>query len=177
MKDEKLVKAFLNGDEDAFHSLMSRYQRQVFYTVKAVVLNSEEAKDVTQKAFIKVFQNLHALKNPSRFKGWLFKIAMNTARDHLRTKRHEIELNEAVMDTSSSLERRIAARDMVERIKAVLDRLAPRQRMVLGLHLFKEMEPLEIARILDMKPATVRTNLHFGLKNLRTVMKKEGIVP
>lgn len=175
MEDRELIEDFLKGDRNAFRFLMSRYQRMVFHTVKSVVLDTEDAKDITQQAFIKAFQNVRRLKKKDRFKSWLMTVAMNCAKDHLRKKGNECELFENVPDGRQSVEGMIISRDTLRKVKAAIKMLPPRQRMVLGLKLFREMEFAEIGEILDIKPATVRTNYHFGIQNLLAKLKKEGV--
>ena len=175
-EDRELIEQFLAGNEEAFHLLMSRHQRHVFYTVKAVLLDTEDARDVTQQAFIKAFRKLKRLKKKERFKSWLMRIAMNCAKDHLRKKRCECEFTELIPDRSQSVEGHIIARDAVRKVKKAIDMLAPRQRMILGLRLFREMDFEEIAGVLNIRPATARTNFHFGMKNLLKTVGKEGFL-
>ncbi len=176
MTDSQLIHDFLNGDEDAFHTLVARYQRQLFYCVKSVVFNSEDAKDITQEAFIRAFNNLKKLKNRDSFKNWLFQIAMNLSKDHLRKKKELVELGNWIQDEKYAIEKEIAGKDLAKRIKVILESMPPKQRMILSLYLLKEMKPKEIANYLNMNQATVRTNLHFGLKNLRSLMTSEGVI-
>lgn len=175
MKDRELIEDFLKGDRDAFNTLMSRYQRMVFYTVKSAVLNTEDAKDITQQAFIKAFQNLRTLKKKDQFKSWLMTVAMNCAKDHLRKKCYVGELMEGVADGGPSVEGLTISRDTLNRVMAAMRSLPTRQRMIIGMRLFREMDFAEIGEILKIKSATVRSNFHFGMKNLRINMEKEGI--
>ncbi len=175
MTDKQLIQDFISGDEDAFHILVARYQKQLFYCVKSIVLNSEDAKDITQETFIRAFNNLKRLKKKDSFKSWLFKIAMNLSKDHLRRKKEAVELKNWIPDEKSMVEKEVTERDLAKKIKILLKSMSPRQRMILSLYLFKEMKPKEIANYLDIKHETVRTNLHFGLKNLRLLIKNKGV--
>jgi RNA polymerase sigma-70 factor (ECF subfamily) len=175
MKDRELIDNFLNGDMNAFHALMSRYQRQVFYAVKAVVFDTEDAKDITQQAFVKAFQKIGRLRKKERFRSWIMTVAMNCARDHLRKKKDECELFENVHDSGQSVEGIAMSREMVRKVKEAVSKLPHRQRMVLGLRLFREMDFEEISEIMEIKAVTARASFHFGMRNLLKRLKQEGI--
>ncbi len=154
---------------------MSRYQRQVFYLVKSLVFDSEEAGDITQKTFIAAFKNLNKLRNRGMFKQWLLRIAANKARDHLKTKKESIEFEGWMEpDCKNIPEKRIIEKDMVRWIKRALNGLPARQKEVVSFRIFHGFSFNEIAGILDIKEATARTNFHFGIKALRKDLLKQG---
>ncbi len=177
--DSDLINAWLHdGDERAFSALMTRYQEQVFYLVRSMVLDVEDAKDVTQKAFIKAFNNLKRLRKKDNFRGWLFKIAVNLARDHLRTRRKHLALEPwTEKGTQITPERRMMDREIKRHLKEALLSLPPRQQEVVSLRLLKGLSFKEISHLLDMKEKTARTNFHFGLKALRALMAQRGLRP
>ena len=179
VNDSDLINAWLqNGDEKAFSALMTRHQEQVFYLVRSIVLDVEDAKDVTQKAFIKAFNNLKSLRKKDSFRGWLFKIAVNLARDHLRTRRKHLALEPwTEKGTEVTPEKRMMDREINRHFKEALLSLPPRQQEVVGLRLLKGLSFKEISHLLDVKEKTARTNFHFGLKALRAVMAKRGLRP
>ena len=176
--DSDLIKAWLEGDEGAFVALMTRYQEQVFRLVRSMVFDIEDAKDITQRAFIKVFNNLGRLRKKDSFKSWLFKIAVNLARDHLRTRKNHQAL-EAWMEkgTGNTPEKRLISREIKEHIKEALFSLPPRQQVVVSLRLLYGLSFKEIADYLDIKEKTARTNFHFGIKGLRNLIAQRGLEP
>jgi len=95
MKDEQLVNSFKKGNRDGFEILMGRYQKSLYYMVKAMVIEPEDAKDITQKSFVRTFNNIQGLREPGRFKQWLFRIAADMARDALRGRRKYVSLEES----------------------------------------------------------------------------------
>ena len=176
MSDQELIESFLRGDEDAFVGLMSKYQRLVFHTIKGILLNNDTAQEVTQETFIKAFNKLNALKDRNRFRSWLLRIALNLAYDQIKRQQDEFEFDDSFMAPTTDSEKLIIARDLAERVKKVIAQLAPKQRMILSLHLFREMKSVEIADLLELNPATVRSNLHFGMKNLRETLHKQQVI-
>ncbi len=176
MSDQELIESFLRGDEDAFVGLMSKYQRLVFHTIKGILLNNDTAQEVTQETFIKIFNKLNTLKDRNRFRSWLLRIALNLAYDQIKRQQDELEFDDSFMAPTADSEKLIIARDLAERVKKVIAQLAPKQRMILSLHLFREMKSVEIADLLELNPATVRSNLHFGMKNLRETLHKQQVI-
>ncbi len=176
MSDQELIESFLRGDEDAFVGLMSKYQRLVFHTIKGILLNNDTAQEVTQETFIKIFNKLNTLKDRNRFRSWLLRIALNLAYDQIKRQQDELEFDDSFMAPTTDSEKLIIARDLAERVKKVIAQLAPKQRMILSLHLFREMKSVEIADLLELNPATVRSNLHFGMKNLRETLHKQQVI-
>lgn len=91
MRDEELVSEFIDGKEKAFEELMDRYQKPMFYFIKAMVLDTEEARDITQKVFIRALNNLSGLGKGEQFRSWLYSIALNLARGFMKGRRGAYE--------------------------------------------------------------------------------------
>jgi RNA polymerase sigma-70 factor (ECF subfamily) len=174
MKDEQLVNIFKQGDREGFEILVVRYQRTLFYIVKSIVMSREDARDITQQAFIRAFRKIHRLREPEHFKAWLFKIGTNLARDHIRRKREYVELEECVSDDNRSNPALLAAaKDTAREIHLFVQSLPVRQREVVSLRLFAELSFAEIAELLGIKEQSARTNFHFGIKKIRNLIRGE----
>jgi len=154
---------------------MARYQRPLFYLIRAMVRDREEARDITQEAFIKAFRNLRKLRKRDRFKPWLFRIAVNAVRDHMRTRREDEELDRYAESDLPSQETRSIQRDLKEKIREELNGLPPRQKEVFILRIFQDLGFNEIAETLDINPKTARAHFHFALKRIREQLRKRGI--
>lgn len=175
-RDKDLVTAFLDGNAEAFEELMGRYQREVFYLVKSLVFDTEEAGDITQRSFIAAFRNLKKLKEREKFRQWLIKIAINLARDHLKTRKSELEFEGWMEpDCRNIPEKRVIEKDLNKNVKEALSLLPVRQQEVVNLRIFQGFSFHEIARILEIKKTTARTNFHFGIKTLRKHLIRRGI--
>ncbi len=176
MEDQDLVAAFIKGEDEAFEDLMAKYQRPLFYMVRGMVRDTEEAKDITQDAFIKAFNNLRKLKKRDQFKSWLFKIAVNRVRDHLRTKKEKEEFDTSMESDLPSQEARCIQKDLKEKIKKEMYSLPSRQKEVFILRVFQDLDFKEIAQILEIRSETARAHFHFALKRLRDQLRKKGVV-
>lgn len=177
MTDEKLITAFMRGKEGAFEDLMAKYQRPLFYMVRGMVFDVEEARDITQKAFIKAFRRLKSLKNRSQFRGWLYRIAANQALDYLKIRKENLEYEGwMVPDCRTGPEPNLIRKDLKKQIMEAINCLPPRQHQVLNLRLISDLSFREISEILEIKQETARSNFHFAMKGLRELLRKREII-
>ncbi len=175
-RDEDLISDYLDGNETAFDTLMRRYQEDVFSLVRSVVLDQEDARDVTQKTFIKAFNNLERLRKRESFRAWLFRIAINMSRDHLRSRRQHLELKPWMKaDMDNGPEKKLLAREIGQWVKRAIMNLPPRQQMVVSLRLIKGMSFKDISDHLHIREQTARTNFFFGIKGVRNFLSQKGL--
>ena len=172
--DEPLVARAKRGDEDAVRLLVERYQRRVIGLVWGLLGDRVEAEDVAQEAFLRSFRSLRTFKGQSRFRTWLFQIALNAARTHRRTlaRQQEDAVGGSIdLDTTAgggSLEQAIIARDRVRRALATLPsdlREAVVLRDVNGL------DYREIAEALGIPIGTVESRIFRGRARLRQALE------
>jgi RNA polymerase sigma-70 factor (ECF subfamily) len=174
MNDEQLVEECIKGDIEAFDTLVVRYQKEVFYLVRGLVMDIEEAKDITQKTFIKAYRRLKKLRDRRRFRQWLLSIAVNTARDSLRSiKTDRVPLPEPV-DCETDPEEEAIKRERKKLLCEAIKGLSTRQREVVLLRIYHGLRFNEIAEVLDITAESARANFHFGIKNLSKALKEIG---
>jgi RNA polymerase sigma-70 factor, ECF subfamily len=158
-EDAQLVVAAREGDRVAFGQLYQRHSRTIHGIVLASVPFSE-ARDLVQDVFLLALRKLHSLRDPSAFGGWLIAIARNRAKDFHRRARATEELPEEI---GSSKPDDGQARAALEAIRS----LPEAYRETLILRLVEGMSGPEIAARTGLTPASVRVNLHRGMKQLR----------
>ena len=156
-----LVRAVRHGEQEAFARLYSLYAPMVHGIVLARVPWSE-VDDLVQDVFLIALKKLRSLRDDSAFGGWLAMIARNRAMDFHRRKRETEELNEDLASKSRSESDREAAR-----VLEVICGLPEAYRETLVLRLVEGMTGPEIAGRTGLTPASVRVNLHRGMKLLR----------
>jgi RNA polymerase sigma-70 factor (ECF subfamily) len=158
-EDTRLVVAARNGDREAFGRLYRRYARMVHGVLLAHVPPADVA-DLVHDVFLKALRRLDSLRDPAAFPGWLAAIARNRARDHHRRSRPQEELSEDLPARPSS---GFEARAALTAIRS----LPEAYREALVLRLVEGMTGEEIAARTGLTPASVRVNLHRGMKQLR----------
>lgn len=167
------------GEPRAFRELMSLYQNAFYGLARRYTQSHEDADDVLQEAFIKVFQNLNGLTRPEAFFPWARRIIVNTALDHIRRRRRGLESEMPAAETAGadsqddrleSPDRRVERREFYLKLERALRALPPRQREIVTLHDIEGLTTEEIARQCGCPPATVRSNLFYGREKLRRLL-------
>ena len=182
--DEELVAAFQAGDRGAFEAMVDRWERKIQGVVYRVVGNREDARDVAQEVFLKVYRGLGDFKQEARFSSWLYQIALNASRDRLRRRRGRTfvsldDVGEAAEiprgpATRSALDL-IEAQDLSRTVGAAVSALPEEQREVIVLKEFEGLTFVEIADVLSVPVSTVKTRLYRGLAELRRRLERQGI--
>ncbi len=182
-EDLALVRAVRNGDTTAYRGLVERYQTRVYHLVFGMVRNQEDAKDLTQEAFVKAYRNLHNFREDSRFYTWLYRIAMNVTIDFVR-RRNKAPLPGAEEDVASrepdgqiseahhaqSPRRAYEQKALHQAILAAVEQLPEDQRQVILLREVEGLSYKEIAEIVGVPEGTVMSRLFYARKKLQAVL-------
>ncbi|MCB9777959.1 MAG: sigma-70 family RNA polymerase sigma factor [Alphaproteobacteria bacterium] len=184
--DHELVKAVLAGDGTAYRGLVERYQGRIHNVVYGMVRNPEDAKDLTQEAFVKAYKNLHRFRLESSFYTWLCRIAMNVSIDHLRRQKvRRAELFEegvATKDAGGVISlahrredpgRNLERKRLGARIVEALDELPEDQKQVIVLREIEGLAYKEIAEVMDIPEGTVMSRLYYARKKLQAALSDE----
>lgn len=163
--DAALVTAARRGNREAFGQLYVRFARMVHGILLARVPRGD-AEDLVQDVFLTALRQLHALREAAAFPGWLAMIARNRAIDHHRKARETVELPKDMALQSPPETEALA-------VLAVIRTLPEAYRETLILRLVEGMTGDEIAARAGLTPASVRVNLHRGMKQLRERLGKE----
>jgi RNA polymerase sigma-70 factor, ECF subfamily len=187
LTDEQLLSAFLAGDRQAFAALVERYQRDLYHFLLRFTGNRASADDVFQEAFIQVFQSASQFEQGRTFRPWLFTIAANKARDHLRSRarKHAAPLQATIdphhdggqeyMDLLRSVEssptERLEHEELQHLVQKSIQRLPEHLREVLVLAYFNQIPYKQIAEVLNVPLGTVKSRLHTAVEQFATIWK------
>ncbi len=172
--DHALIRRANAGEEAAFESLVRRHQQRAWRIARNLVPTDEDAQDLAQEAFVRVFKSLANFDYGHAFTTWLYRIVTNLSIDHLRRRRPAVSTARGGQDDESEFDivdvrakapsASLESRELSEDVRATLASLAPHFQSVL---LLREMEGLpcnEIAHIVGATHVTVRWRLHRGRK-------------
>ena len=174
--DHECIQLAQRGDERAFESLVTRHEARAFRVARNLVPSDEDARDLAQEAFLRVFRSLDRFDFQYPFTTWLNRIVTNLAIDHLRRRRPTArgeggDLDddapaspEAVDDVEPAPGRRLEADETAQRVRDCIAALAPHFQTVLTLRELEGLSCLEIADIVGATHVTVRWRLHRGRK-------------
>jgi len=177
--DRDLMARLAAGDRDALGPLMERHHLRVYRIALSYLRDRDEAQDAVQETFVKAYQGAARWDGSSEVAPWLARIAVNHAIDRYRRGRRRLrsetplddeDYGERIAAPSPSPERRAMGREAGERISAALHALPDRQRAVVVLRLYEEMNLDEIARTLDMSLGTVKSSLHRAMRRMRETL-------
>jgi RNA polymerase sigma-70 factor (ECF subfamily) len=185
-QDRALVEAVLAGDATAYRGLVERYQRRVYALIVGMVRDREEARDLTQEAFIKAYRNLDRFRLESSFYTWLYRIAMNLAIDYLRKhkKRRASEFDEGIASKGLDGEihhghvannpgKELERKQLSGRILDALDKLSPEHKRIILLREVEGLSYKEIADTLECAEGTVMSRLFYARKKLQKQLTGE----
>jgi RNA polymerase sigma-70 factor (ECF subfamily) len=192
LNDEELVVRARKNDRWAAEELVHRYQQKAYTIAYHMCFgDSEEAQDLTQEAFLKVFKNLKKFKGKSSFYTWFYRIVVNACIDGMRRRRRrekifslwpleqsrgessreEMEGQPEMQETSNPMIT-LSGKQLTEEAQEALRSLSERQRVVFQLKVLEEMSIPEIAQVMKMAEGTVKSHLFRATHILREALKE-----
>jgi RNA polymerase sigma-70 factor (ECF subfamily) len=173
----RLIADCILGDDAAIEQLVRRHEAGVFRLALSIVGDAAEANEITQETFIAALKSLRSYEERKSFKAWLYTIALNHARSHLRKRKILERLREAASALFKiEYQKRILPEEHVIQTEEettlwnALNNLDERHRIVLVLRYFHELSVTEIAGMLDLPEGTVHSRLHTARERLRIAL-------
>ena len=163
--EDDLIGRCLAGEAAAFEPLVARYYGPLFRVAARMLHDREEARDATQNAFMKAYQELRTLDRERRFFSWIYRILVNDCLNILRARRPMGTLDEAAHRAAPAADG-VAAAETRRRVRAALLQLPHEQRDVILLRHFGEMSYADMAAALGIPEKTVKSRLFSGRQRL-----------
>lgn len=185
-QESAIVRKVLDGDANAFETLVLEYEKNVYNIALRMTGNSEDAADMTQEAFIKAYNSLQAFRGDSKFSVWLYRIVSNVCLDFLRSKNRRPTVSLSVedddgedtqldvADESQSPELLLDRKLTRESVRRGLDSLPPDYRQILLLREIQGLSYDEIAQALGLEVGTVKSRIFRARKRLCTFLIDDG---
>lgn len=181
-KNRPDIAAILNGDAQEFSNLVDQYKDLVFTVAIRTLKNREEAEEVAQDTFIKVFKSLKSFKGDAKLSSWIYRIAYNTCLDRVKKNKKELKNSpidevrgEEVAEMGNALDGMVK-QERAELIKRCMLQLTSVDAALLTLFYFEERNLNEMSKILDLSPNTAKVKL-FRARNRLGVILKEQLEP
>ncbi|MBK8549045.1 MAG: RNA polymerase sigma factor [Saprospiraceae bacterium] len=173
--DQDLIQNILSGQLPAFEQLVEKYQNMVFTLAFRVLQNHEDAEEVAQDVFVKVFNSLKNFQQKSNFKTWLYRIVYNESINRLRSRKKRIplvDLNEKttlhLFDPGSIND----SNDEIQFIQKAIQNLPETERIILSLYYYEDISVKEIAKITELTETNVKTRLFRSRQKLYDELKE-----
>jgi RNA polymerase sigma-70 factor (ECF subfamily) len=186
LDDKQLVQNAQLGDRAAFEELVHRYDRDVLRLALNLMKRNEDARDVYQEAFLKVYKNLHRFRFECSFYTWLYRIVTNVCLDHLRRRQarpedQAPELHPAQYEDGGTdfferqrehrpgldPEKHLVGKEIQARLAAAMERLSPRERVVFEMKHYQGLKLRAIGDALGTTEETVKNSLFRATRKLR----------
>ena len=169
--DKHLIQEIRDGSQLAFNTLMQRYDKLVYRVAFRHTNSVDNALDITQNVFLKVYSKLDNFSGSGSFKAWLMRITHNEAMDWLR-KNWRIKELETLDETNTPVQEAAGEKVLEQRqfknvVEQILPKLNDRQRVAVSLRFFEEMPLKEIARVLGCSEGNVKNLLFRSMEKLR----------
>ncbi len=185
----QLVERAGAGDQQAVTALYEQTNRKAYYLALQLVKDQDQAQDILQDAYLKVFTNLHMLQQPENFQGWLDTIVINKSKDYLKKKKpvlfshmaaeNETDAEPDFEDESGyfSPEKQVDYAETKRLVQEMIDRLPEQQRMAVVLYYLENLSVGQIARMMECSEGTVKSRLNYGRKAIKEqvlALEKKG---
>ena len=176
--DRQLIEAIINGNTKSYGQLVDQYKGLVYTLALRMLKHREEAEEVAQDAFIKVYKSLHKFKGDSKFSTWIYRVTYNTCLDRL--KKNKKHFNDVAIDeytehkletVDNALEHMIKA-EKQELIKRCVDKLPSESSYLISLYYFEELSLDEISTIVGIASNTVKVKLFRARKKLTVILEQ-----
>jgi RNA polymerase sigma-70 factor (ECF subfamily) len=182
ISDEALCAQVAARDEAAFDRLVERYQARAYRLAWSLLRDPEDARDVSQEAFLRVYQSAARFRGDARFSTWFYRILVNLALDHRRRRRwwqrvlmqdhgDDVALAERQPAREPDPGQRVSEEQTMTRLWDAVHRLSPQQRATVVLSVQEQLSTAEIAAVLEISEPTVRVHLHRAVQALRKALK------
>ena len=180
MDDEELdriaVERCRKGEVEAFGTLIDRYERPVFNAILHMVGNPEDAREVCQQVFMKAFEHLDSYDANRKFFSWIYRVAINESINHLKSRRTFEPLSEKLPYPRPDPAERYEGVEQRNNLQGAIMRLDENYRSVLILRHFAHLSDREIADVLGVSEAIVKSRLFTARQLLRTALEASGHV-
>jgi len=158
----------------AFSDVVHQYSEQLYWKIRRMVLNHEDANDVLQNVFIKAWMNLEDFQNKSKLSTWLYRIAINESLDFLRKQKHQQVLS---TDENMTVSNKLLADEYFDGdetealLQEAIASLPEVQRVVFNLRYFDEMKYSEISSVLGTSEGALKASYHLAVKKITDFFK------
>ena len=172
--EQQLILQVKEGSHEAFRILVERYMKMAYNIAYGFMNNHDDADDVAQESFVKVYESISSFRGDSTFNTWLYRIVTNHSLNRLRQKKNSnlaktnLFNNPIFFSTTQPAEAGLnESREIIER---TLHELPTLQRAAVILRHFNGLSTKQVGKILQCSEGTVKTHLHRGLKKMRSKM-------
>lgn len=179
MEDQELLEKFKNPETRhyAFNMLVRKYQEKIYWHIRKMVIDHEDADDLVQEVFLKVWKNLAFYRGDSALYTWIYRIATNDCLHFLNKKRRKFLI--PIHDVNAELSKKLVASTYIEgdeiqlKLQRALLTLPDKQRLVFNMKYFDELSYEAIAEITGTSIGALKASYHHAVKKIQIILKAD----
>ncbi len=178
LDDQEILRQFAKGStkNKAFEALVHQYQEKIYWHIRKMVIDHEDANDLTQEVFVKVWKNLDGFKGDSKLYTWMYRIATNECLTFLKKKRNKffLPIHDVGQELSKKLDNspHISGDEIQMKLQKALLKLPDKQRLVFNMKYYDDMKYEEISSILGTSVGALKASYHLAVKKIEDYLAK-----
>ena len=169
LSEREILLKVRRGDREAYQKIVVRYMQTAYYIALGFVHNQEDARDLSQDAFIRAFRKIKQFDPEKRFFPWFYKLLKNLCLDHIKRRQR---CNEIPLESVQVVKEEKEDRELKAVVWRGIEELPFEQREIIILRYFRQYSYEEIAEIMDKPLGTVMSSLFYAKKKLKEILKK-----
>ncbi|MEJ8755885.1 sigma-70 family RNA polymerase sigma factor [Pontibacter sp. H259] len=179
MEDKEILEKFANPDSRnlAFNQLVRKYQQKVYWHIRKMVIEHEDADDLTQEVFLKVWKNLENFRQDAQLYTWLYRIATNECLTFLSSKKRKffLPINDVATELAEKIDSStdISGDEIQLKLQKALLKLPDKQRLVFNMKYYDELKYEEISEILGTSVGALKASYHLAVKKIEEFLKQD----
>lgn len=179
MEDSELIIRLKNKETQnyAFHLLIKQYQEQVYWMIRKMVVDHDDANDLTQDVFIKVHQNIDRFNEKAQLFTWIYRIATNECLSFLRKQKRRsffsLESHHDILAEKLKESHQVTEDDVTYKLQQALLRLPDKQRLVFQMKYFDDLKYEELSKILDTSIGSLKASYHHAVKKIEKYLSED----
>lgn len=181
--EKRLIKQAKRGDREAFAEIVELYKDKIFQLAYRMTGNRQEAEDIAQETFLRVYANINQYNEGYKFSTWIYRIATNLCIDRARKKKPDFSLDEKAAGTEGldwysrlsspdkTPEETVVTQELQNHVQDAITQLSPKYRSIMILRYIEDLSLQEISELLKLPITTIKTRIHRGREALRGKLK------
>lgn len=174
--DTELIDSFKRGNQNAFNLIVRKYQKKVYWIVRKMVLDHDDADDITQEVFLKLYRSVNDFRGESKFFTYIYKIAINFSLNHIsRTKKLSLRKADICYSDIRSYDKpadeMMNSRERTEILEEAIRSLPEQQRAVFNMRYYDNLTYEEISGIMNKSTGGMKANYFHAVKKLEKFLK------
>lgn len=177
--DQDYINKIVDGDTSAFAMLVNRYKDLVYTLAYKMLKNREEAEEIAQDTFVKIYKSVGKFKGDSKFSTWVYKVTYNTCLDHLKKKKRGINITYIEdfdlqqLNTIDKISNAIDEKEKNQKIHDCLNLLPSEEAFLLTLFYFEQQSTDEIAKVMDTNANNIKIKLYRTRKKMALLLRQQ----